>query len=64
MTFGSLLFVIFVGWKMKKAEVRKEFTNNGSLRSSSALFGVVYFFIRYVAPVCILVIFVSNLLMK
>ena len=62
MTFGSLLFVIFVGWKMKKADVREEFTGDG--KTGGKLFGVVYFFIRYVAPLIIILIFVSNLLMK
>lgn len=62
MTFGSLLFVIFVGWRMKKADVREEFTNGSG--SGTKLFSVIYFFIRFVAPVTILVIFFSNLLMK
>lgn len=62
MTFGSLLFVIFVGWRMKKADVREEFTNGSG--SGAKLFSVIYFFIRFVAPVTILVIFFSNLLMK
>ncbi len=62
MTFGSLLFVFFVGWKMKRAEVRDEFTNCGTLRFNSRVFGVVYFFIRYVAPAAIIAIFLSNLL--
>lgn len=64
MTFGSLLFVIFVGWRMKKADVRDEFTNDGKNSMSSKLFNVVYFFIRFVAPLIIITIFVSNLLMK
>ena len=63
MTFGSLLFVFFVGWKMKKAEVRDEFTNHGTLRFNDRLFGLVYFFIRFIAPTVIMVIFISNLLM-
>lgn len=62
MTFGSLLFVFFVGWKMKREEVRREFTNEGSLRRSGRLFPVIYFMIRYVAPLVILVIFVTNLI--
>ena len=62
MSFGSMLFVIFVGWKMKKSAVREEFTNGGTLRFSSRLFGVVYFFIRYIAPVAIIAIFLTNLL--
>ena len=62
MSFGSMLFVIFVGWKMKKSAVREEITNGGKLKFSSKLFGVVYFFIRYIAPVAIIAIFVTNLL--
>ena len=62
LSFGSMLFVIFVGWKMKKSAVREEITNGGKLKFSSKLFGVVYFFIRYIAPVAILAIFITNLL--
>jgi NSS family neurotransmitter:Na+ symporter len=61
MTFGSLLFVLFVGWKMKRETVWNEFTGGGSLRSNVRLFGVVWFLIRYVAPLVILTIFVTNL---
>lgn len=62
MSFGSMLFVIFVGWKMKKSEVRQEITNGGSLKFSTRIFGLVYFFIRFIAPVAILAIFLTNLL--
>lgn len=61
MTFGSLLFVLFVGWKMNRAAVRREFTNNGTLRANCFLFGLLYFLIRYIAPVVILIIFVTSL---
>lgn len=61
MTFGSLLFVFFVGWKMDRNVVRKEFTNDGQLKSSSRLFNLVFFLIRYVAPAVILIIFLSSL---
>lgn len=64
MTFGSLLFVIFVGWRMSKSVVRDEFTGGGSLRVNTKVFGFAYFLIRWVAPVAIVVIFVTNLLMK
>ena len=62
MSFGSMLFVIFVGWKMKKSTVYQELTNGGTLKFSTRLFGVVYFFIRFIAPVAILAIFITNLL--
>lgn len=63
MTFGSLLFVIFVGWRMEKASVRDEFTAGGSLSVNRRIFNMLYVFIRYVAPVAITVIFISNLLL-
>ena len=61
MTFGSLLFVLFVGWKMPRMTVWNEFTGGGSLRGNVRLFGAVWFLIRYVAPLVILTIFVTNL---
>lgn len=62
MTLGALLFSIFVGWKMDKAAVREELTNGGSIRFNSKIFPVVYFLIKYIAPVTIGVIFISGLL--
>ena len=64
MTFGSLLFVLFVGWKMKKSDVGKEFTNSGTLKVSSRLFGIMYFLIRYIAPLVIVTIFITSLIIK
>ncbi|MBQ5527717.1 neurotransmitter:Na+ symporter, NSS family [Bacteroidales bacterium WCE2008] len=60
MTFGGLLFTLFVGWKMKKADVEDELTNGGSLHHK-CVFRVVYFLIRYVAPIAIIAIFITNL---
>lgn len=62
MTFGSLLFVLFVGWKMPRPAVWDEFTNGGSLAGNRRIFGAVWFLIRYIAPLVILTIFVTNLL--
>ena len=58
---GGLLFTTFVGWKMSKDQVRDEFTNGGTV--NTRLFDTVYFLMRYVAPVGILVVFATNLLM-
>ena len=60
MPFGGLLFALFVGWKMSKADVRDEFTNGGTVNVK--LFNVVYFLIRYVAPVGIVGIFLTIIL--
>lgn len=54
MTLGALVFALFVGWRMKKADVQEEL--NGPL------FKVFYFMIRWVVPPAILIIFISNLL--
>ena len=61
--FGGLLFTLFVGWKMKKEQVRDEFTCGGKLRFSARIFPAVYFLIRWIAPAVILLIFVTNLLL-
>ena len=58
---GGLVFTLFVGWKMSKADVRDEFTNGGTV--NRRLFDVVYFLMRFVAPVGILVVFATNLLL-
>ncbi|MBR4734679.1 MAG: sodium-dependent transporter [Bacteroidales bacterium] len=60
MPFGGLLFALFVGWKMSKADVRDEFTNGGT--RNLRLFNMVYFLIRYIAPVGIVGIFLTTLL--
>ena len=64
MTLISLVTCIFVGWKMKKADVRDEFTNNGSLKTNGKIFNVLYFIIRWIVPLMIIAIFVSNLVLS
>ena len=61
MTLGSLFTVIFVGWRLKKTDVYDEFTNGGSLSRNAKIFGVLWFLIRYIAPIAILSIFISGL---
>ena len=61
MMIGALAFTLFVGWKMKKSEVREELTNNGTLRVSGKLFPVLYFIIRWIIPPAIIIIFLSVL---
>ena len=60
MTFGGLLFVLFVGWKMDAAAVRDEFTCGGTARFNTAVFGAFRFLLRYIAPVAIVIIFFTN----
>ena len=58
---GGLLFTLFVGWKMSRADVYDEFTNGGTLKANVALFDTVWFLLRFVAPVGIVVVFLTNL---
>ncbi len=51
LTFGALFIVIFVGWRIGKSEFIAEISNQGTLKSK--LFNVVFFIIRYIAPVAI-----------
>ena len=61
MPFGGLMFTLFVGWKMKRSDVEDEFTNGGKVNQKA--FPVVGFLIRFVAPVGIVIIFLTNLLL-
>lgn len=62
LTVGGLLVVLFVGWKMPKADVFDELTNGGTKRRNVRLFNFFYFLIRYAAPVGVAVLILSNLL--
>ncbi len=62
MPLGGLLIVLFVGWRMKRADTLNELTNEGTLRSG--IRKAILFIIRYLAPVVIAVIFISQLIGK
>ena len=55
---GALFIVIFVGWIMGKSKFFEEITNGGQLKLS--IKGVIYFIIKYLAPIAIMVIFISG----
>ena len=48
---------------MSKADVRDEFTNGGTKKRNVRLFGFFWFLIRYIAPVGVAILFVSNFLL-
>ena len=62
MTLGSLLTVLFVGWKLKKTDIYDEFTNGGTISTNVRIFGVLWFLIRYICPLAVIAIFISGLL--
>lgn len=57
---GGLFTCLFVGWRMKPEFLRGEITNHGTLRGR--LFPVVLFLLRYVSPLLVGYIFISNFL--
>lgn len=59
----AFLVVLFVGFVMKKADVRDEFTNGGTAHVNAKLFNVIYFLIKWVAPVAVLLIFITNFIL-
>ena len=56
---GTLLTSLLIGWVASKKTVRDEFTNNGTV--SQRWFEVWHFCVRFVVPVCILLIFLHQL---
>ena len=62
MTLGSLLTVLFVGWRLKKTDIYDEFTNGESISYNVKIFGLLWFLIRYIAPLAILFIFIYGLI--
>ena len=57
---GALFIVIFVGWIMGKHTFNEEITNDGKLKLS--IKSVIYFIIKYLAPLAIAVIFITGFL--
>ena len=55
---GGLLIVLFVGWKMKRADVYDELTNGGTVQMR--LFGVMMFLLKYIIPVAIAIVLINS----
>jgi NSS family neurotransmitter:Na+ symporter len=56
---GGFLTCLFVGWYVPKQVLHDELTNWGTV--SGALYGVYLFCVRFVCPVCILLVFLNQL---
>ena len=57
---GGVLIVIFMGWYLGKQKFFEEVTNDGAIKAS--LKKVIFFIIRYLAPVAIMIVFISGLI--
>ncbi len=62
MPFGGLFVSLFVGWRMDRNLVKAQFTNEGKLPYGGGLLKAYSFILRYVAPVMILIIFITGVL--
>ena len=61
-TVGSLIMVLFAGWRVKKEDFLDELSGHGTSRTPTWLLRYVYFMVRWVAPAIIIVIMLSNIL--
>lgn len=55
---GAVLMCVFLGWVVDERVVRDEVTNGGQIKT--VLYPVWRFIIRYVAPVCIVLVFAKE----
>lgn len=59
MPIGAFVMCIFVGWVVDDEVLRGELTNGGLIKQP--LYGVCRFIVRFVAPICIALIFLNEL---
>ena len=59
MPLGGMLICVFLGWVVDEKVLRSEITNMGTLHAP--YYPIYRFIIRYLAPICIILIFISQL---
>lgn len=57
---GGLLLTLFAGYHVKKDEFFDELTNHHTLKNTS-LISVFYFFIKYITPFLLIIVFMNSL---
>ena len=62
-TVGSLIMVLFAGWRVKRTDFLDELTGHGTSRTPRWIFTYVWFMVRWVAPIVIIMIMLSNFLL-
>jgi len=56
---GGLLIVVFVGWVLKKEQVKAEISNDGAKKA--VLFPVFLLILKFIAPIAIALVFLNGL---
>ncbi|MCF0177463.1 MAG: sodium-dependent transporter [Bacteroidales bacterium] len=64
MTLGGLFIVLFTGWIWGKKKFVAEISNKGTLKLPNWFVNIVFFLIKYVAPIAILTVFITGILPK
>ena len=59
MPLGGILITLFVGWRMQRSQVMEELTNGGTC--SRIVARLLFFLIRWVAPLGVCIIFINGL---
>ncbi len=59
---GGLLVVLFVGWRMKKADVLDELTSGGTVALRKSLFSGIMLVIKFLAPIAISIVLLNSIL--
>lgn len=60
MPIGGLLIAVFMGYMVKKDEIRHELSNHGTLNIDWAI-NLYYFILRYIAPVLLIIVFLNSI---
>ncbi|MBL4938066.1 sodium-dependent transporter [Clostridium sp. YIM B02515] len=60
MPIGGLLTAIFIGYFIRKDDLKNELMNNGTL-SNTVKFDLFYFIMRYISPILLIIVFLSGL---
>ncbi len=62
MPLGALIFVLFAGWKLPKPVFMNELTSDGLHRFRPWFAAFIYYSVKYLAPIVIIVVLLSGLL--
>ncbi|MDO9680164.1 MAG: sodium-dependent transporter [Bacteroidales bacterium] len=58
---GGLLVVLFVGWRMKRADVLDELTSGGTIALRKSLFSGIMLVIKFLAPIAISIVLLNSI---
>jgi len=59
----ALLAVVFAGWVLPRRVVHDEFISRGRQPQNGRIFPLVYFLLRWVAPIAVVIIFFTNFIL-